>query len=182
MKLIILDRDGVINHDSKNYIKSIDEWSPIDSALEAIAILTRADYSIAVASNQSGIARGLYTHEILNDIHQKMHEMVRDAGGHIDKIVYCPHHPKEACGCRKPNPGMLYEIASHYDVSLKGVPFIGDRLTDVACAKACGAQPILIHSPMTNTEEETLLNDVKTYFNLKEAVLDLMKSENKDIK
>jgi D-glycero-D-manno-heptose 1,7-bisphosphate phosphatase len=174
MKLIILDRDGVINHDSKEYIKSPDEWRPIKGSLEAIRMLTEHNYSVAVASNQSGIARGLYTHDGLETIHDKMHDMVADAGGRIEKIVYCPHHPDEGCCCRKPRPGMLHEIATHYNVSLQGVPFIGDRLTDVACAHAAGATPILIHSPMTSLTDEHFPEDVKTYVSLKEVVLDMI--------
>ena len=180
MKLVILDRDGVINHDSKDYIKSVNEWHPIDEALEAISLLTRADFFVAVATNQSGIARGLYTHEILADIHQKMCECVREAGGLIDKIVYCPHHPKEDCGCRKPKPGMLHEIAAHYEVSLDGVPFIGDRVSDVVCARAAGAQPYIIHSPMTVIEDDVALKEIKRFPHLKEAVLDILAREVKN--
>lgn len=180
MKLIILDRDGVINHDSKHYIKSHDEWLPIESALDAIALLTKANYTVAVASNQSGIARGLYNHNHLEQIHQKMHEMVEAKGGKIDKVVYCPHHPDEGCACRKPKPGMLAQIAAHYQVALTGLSFIGDRITDVLCAKSCGATPILIHSPMTQRSDEGILNGVKRFDTLKEAVMDIMLCEDKN--
>lgn len=179
MKLIILDRDGVINHDSKHYIKSHEEWLPIDSALDAIATLTQANYVVAVASNQSGIARGLYTQADLERIHQKMHEMVEAKGGKIDKVVYCPHHPDESCACRKPEPGMLHQIANHYRLDLNGVPFIGDRMTDIICAKSCGATPILIHSPMTQGKDEASLNGVKRFDSLKDAVRDILISEDK---
>lgn len=180
MKLVILDRDGVINHDSKHYIKSVDEWHPIEEALDAIRLLTESDFFVAVATNQSGIARGLYTHEILADIHQKMCECVREAGGLIDKIVYCPHHPTEGCACRKPSPGMLHEIAAHYDVSLEGVPFIGDRMSDVVCAKTVGAEPYMIHSPMTMIDDEEDIKAVKRFPHLKEAVLDILAREVKN--
>lgn len=179
MKLVILDRDGVINHDSKHYIKSPEEWRPIESALEAIAMLTQSDYTIAVASNQSGVARGYYTHKDLASIHDKMHRMVEEKGGKIDKIVYCPHHPDDACACRKPAPGMLHTIASHYQIELKGIHFIGDRLSDVVCAKSCGATPVLIYSPMTQESTDPVLDGVKCYNTLKDAVLDLLICEDK---
>lgn len=176
MKLIILDRDGIINHDSVDYIKSADEWHAIPGSLEAIALLHQAGFNVAVASNQSGIARGLYSHNTLQAIHEKMHTEVEKAGGEISKIVYCPHMPDAGCDCRKPKPGLLYQIADHFDVPLKGVHFIGDRLTDVACARACQANPILIHSPMTQVtdEEKCLLNGVNTFVTLKQAVVQLL--------
>lgn len=150
MKLIILDRDGVINYDSKHYIKSPDEWIEIPSSLSAIAKLHQAGYTIAVASNQSGIARGLYDETILQAIHQKMLALIEQAGGRIDKIVYCPHHPDDQCDCRKPQPGLLQSIADHYQCSLAGIPFVGDKLSDVETALAVDALPIFLNHGQHN--------------------------------
>ncbi len=168
MKLVILDRDGVINYDSKHYIKNVHEWRPIPGSIEAIARLSEAGIKVAVATNQSGVARALYTEQILLDIHKKMCDLVFEAGGVIEKIVYCPHHPDEGCFCRKPSPGMLLAIAKHFGVDIKNVPFIGDRQSDVACALACGARPILIHSQMTKQHE--IDEQIESFSSLVEAV------------
>lgn len=159
MKLIILDRDGVINYDSAAYIKAPEEWLPIPGSLEAIAKLTQAGWTIAVATNQSGIARGLYTHEILAAIHAKMQAMVQATGGKIDSIFYCPHHPAEHCHCRKPQPGLLEQIAKHYHHNIQGIPFIGDKWTDAETAFAVGCQPILLE---TGLEKPTIPKDYLT--------------------
>lgn len=169
MSFIMLDRDGVINYDSKVYIKSPEEWHPIPGSFEAIALLTKAGYKIGIASNQSGIARGLYTEQTLAKIHQKMLQGVEEAGGRIDKIVYCPHMPDAGCACRKPQPGMLYELANFFDATPKGRYFIGDRKTDVVAARACGAVPLLIQSQMTKEGEENLTG-VDSFNSLLEAV------------
>jgi len=144
MKLVILDRDGTINQDSEQYIKSPAEWKPIAGSLEAIARLTQDGWRVAVATNQSGIARGLFDMSTLNAIHSEMHRAVVQAGGRIDAIFFCPHAADSNCECRKPKPGMLREIASRFDVELKGVPVIGDSARDVAAAAAAGAQPWLV--------------------------------------
>jgi len=144
MKLVILDRDGVINHDSPSYIKSPDEWRPIAGSLDAIAWLTQADYHIAVATNQSGVGRGLFEMATLNAIHDKMHRAVAQAGGRIDAIFYCPHPTDAACGCRKPKAGMLEEIGRRFSTKLEGVPCIGDSLRDLQAAATVGGQPILV--------------------------------------
>jgi D-glycero-D-manno-heptose 1,7-bisphosphate phosphatase len=144
MKLVILDRDGVINHDSAAYIKSPEEWKPISGSLEAIALLSQAGYRVLVATNQSGVGRGLFEMATLNAIHDKMHRALGLAGGRIDGIFYCPHANDAGCNCRKPKPGMLEEIAHRFGVSLEGVPFIGDSLRDLQAAAAVGAQPILV--------------------------------------
>ncbi len=174
MKLIILDRDGVINHDSDDYIKSPDEWLPIDGSLEAIAKLNKAGYTIAVATNQSGIARGLYDHETLEKIHQKLHHCVEEAGGRVDFIAYCPHGPDDGCDCRKPKPGLLIQIAKHYDISLKDVPFIGDSYRDLQAAQAVGAQPVLLK---TGYGEKTIANNnldgIPVYQDLQSYVEDI---------
>ena len=146
MKLVILDRDGVINFDSDAYIKSPDEWSPIPGSLEAIARLTRAGYSVVVASNQSGLARGLFDQATLEHIHDKMRAAVAAAGGRIEAIFYCPHGPEDRCECRKPRAGLLRDIATQFKVDLKDVPAIGDALRDVQAARAVGARPILVQT------------------------------------
>lgn len=149
-KILLLDRDGVINQDSLYYIKSPDEFIPIPGSIEAIARLSQAGYRIGVATNQSGVSRGLYTEEILAAIHQKMFNLVETAGGKIDYVDYCIHMPDAGCFCRKPNPGMLISLSMSMNCSLNKVDFVGDRLSDIQAAEAAGANPILILSPMTD--------------------------------
>ncbi|HMM55271.1 MAG TPA: D-glycero-beta-D-manno-heptose 1,7-bisphosphate 7-phosphatase [Candidatus Desulfobacillus sp.] len=144
MKLVILDRDGVINHDSAQFIKSPEEWRPIAGSLEAIARLSQGGYRVVVATNQSGIGRGLFDMDTLNAIHGKMIREAALAGGRIDAIFFCPHAADSTCECRKPRPGMLREIAGRYNAALKGVPAIGDSLRDLQAAAAVDAQPILV--------------------------------------
>jgi len=144
MKLAILDRDGVINYDSDQHIKSPSEWRPIPGSIEAIARLNQNGYRIAVATNQSGIGRGLFDMATLNAINDKMMEMVFRHGGRIDALFFCPHTAAEECSCRKPRTGMLEEIAARFHTELKGVPAIGDSLKDLQAAESVGAQPILV--------------------------------------
>lgn len=144
MKLVVLDRDGTINHDSDSYIKSPAEWKPIKGSLEAIARLTQAGYRVVVATNQSGIARGLFDVATLNAIHDALHRAVGQAGGRIDAIFFCPHAADSNCACRKPRPGMLREIGKRFNVPLAGVPVVGDGLRDLQAAAAVGARPILV--------------------------------------
>jgi D-glycero-D-manno-heptose 1,7-bisphosphate phosphatase len=143
-KLIILDRDGVINFDSDQFIKNPEEWKPIPGSLESIARLCQADYRVVVATNQSGIGRGLFDMPTLNAIHDKMHKACAAVGGRIDAVFFCPHTNDANCGCRKPKAGMLEEIASRYGVNLKGVPAVGDSLRDLEMAVSMQAQPILV--------------------------------------
>lgn len=143
-KLVVLDRDGVINHESDAFIKSPGEWIPIDGSIEAIALLSRNGFTVAVASNQSGIGRGLLDRRTLHAIHRKMRRTVNAAGGSIDRIVYCPHLPGDGCDCRKPLPGLLERLARHYGVSMKGVAVVGDSERDLAAARAVDARPILV--------------------------------------
>ena len=145
MKLIILDRDGVINEDSAAYIKSPDEWIPIPGSLEAIARLTHAGYRVVVATNQSGVGRGLFDLETLNLIHKKMHRMAQEAGGVIEAVFFCPD-VDEANPFRKPNPGMLLEIGRRLKCSLQGVPLVGDSVRDIRAARAASAWPLLVRS------------------------------------
>ena len=144
MKLVILDRDGVINHDSDQYIKSPAEWRPIAGSIEAIARLNQNGFRVAVATNQSGIGRGLFDMATLNAINDKMMEMVFRQGGRIDALFFCPHTAAEECSCRKPRTGMYEEIATRFHTDLKGVPCVGDSLKDLQSAEAVGAQPILV--------------------------------------
>ncbi|HKA44823.1 MAG TPA: D-glycero-beta-D-manno-heptose 1,7-bisphosphate 7-phosphatase [Burkholderiales bacterium] len=144
MKLVILDRDGVINHDSDSYIKSPEEWKPLRGSLEAVAKLTQSGYHVVVATNQSGIGRGLFDMATLNAIHDRMHRAVSQAGGRIDAVFYCPHAQEENCACRKPKPGLLEEIGRRFNTLPKDVPAIGDSLRDLQAAAAVAAQPILV--------------------------------------
>lgn len=143
-RLVILDRDGVINQDSDNFIKSPEEFVPLPGSLEAIARLNAAGYRIAVATNQSGIARGLFDLETLNAMHQKLEILLTEVGGHIDVLVYCPHAPDAGCDCRKPKPGLLQQIAKKLETKLEGVPVIGDSLRDLQSAIAVDAKPMLV--------------------------------------
>ena len=144
MKLVILDRDGVINHDSKQFIKSPAEWRPIPGSLEAIARLNQAGYRVVVATNQSGVGRGLFDMDTLNAIHDKMHRAVLAAGGRIDAIFYCPHAVDAGCRCRKPATGMFERIAGCFNIDLPGTPAVGDSLRDLQAAVAVGALPLLV--------------------------------------
>ena len=144
MKLIILDRDGVINYDSDKFIKSPEEWKPLPGSLEAIASLTQAGYRVVVATNQSGVGRGLFDMPTLNAIHEKMHKACAQVGGRIDAIYFCPHAADAGCECRKPKSGMIAEIAERYGMDLKGVLSVGDSLRDLEASARLGAQPILV--------------------------------------
>jgi D-glycero-D-manno-heptose 1,7-bisphosphate phosphatase len=146
MKLIILDRDGVINQDSDQFIKSPEEWKPIPGSLDAIARLNQAGYRVVVATNQSGIGRNLFDMATLNTIHDKMHRAVSAAGGRIDAVFYCPHAADSTCSCRKPKPGMFEDIGRRFNVPLTGVPAVGDSPRDLATAAAVGASPILVRT------------------------------------
>ena len=144
MKLIILDRDGVINFDSPNYIKSPEEWLPIPGSLEAIARLHHAGYCVTVATNQSGVGRGLYDIATLEAIHHKMQQAIKILGGRIDTIFYCPHTPQDNCACRKPKSGLLLQIAQHYQIELNNIPAVGDSLRDIQAAQAVGCKAVLV--------------------------------------
>lgn len=152
-KLIVLDRDGVINYDSDHFIKSPDEWRPIPGSVEAIARLNHAGYRVVVATNQSGIGRGLFDMGMLNTIHEKMYKALAQAGGRLDAVFFCPHTADSSCECRKPKPGMLMEIGKRFNTELTGVPCIGDSLRDLQAAEAVGAQPMLV---LTGKGEKTL--------------------------
>ncbi|MBS6080009.1 MAG: D-glycero-beta-D-manno-heptose 1,7-bisphosphate 7-phosphatase [Pseudomonas fluorescens] len=144
LKLLILDRDGVINYDSDAYIKSVEEWIPLPGSIEAIAQLSKAGWTVAIATNQSGIARGYYDFATLEAMHARLRALVAEQGGEVGLVVYCPHGPDEGCDCRKPKPGMLKIIAEHYKVPLAGIWFVGDSLGDLEAAKAVDSQPVLV--------------------------------------
>lgn len=176
MKLVILDRDGVINQDSDNFIKTVDEFIPLPGSLEAIAKLNKAGYKVAIATNQSGIARGYYDLATLEAMHNKLAKLLQPLGGHIDYIAYCPHGPDNQCECRKPKTGMYQEIAAHFQTPLEGVVVIGDSLRDLQAAILVKASPILVR---TGKGERTLLNqdfpaDVPVFDNLQQAVFSII--------
>lgn len=180
MKLIVLDRDGVINYDSDDYIKSVDEWIPLPGSLEAITRLNRAGYTVAVATNQSGIARGYYDLDALQAMHRKMKSGLEELGGELGMIAYCPHGPDDACDCRKPLPGMLNQIAAHYNVSMESVPVVGDSLRDLEAAMAVGAHPVLVR---TGKGERTLAkgglpDDLEIYDDLAQYVDQFLSGES----
>ena len=177
MKLVILDRDGVINQDSPAHIRSPEEWKPIPGSLEAIAKLTQAGHHVVVATNQSGVGRGLFEMATLNAIHDKMHRAVNQAGGRIEAVFYCPHAREANCDCRKPKTGLLDEIARRYGASLKGAPCIGDSLRDLEAAAAVGAQPILVltgKGAKTQRDGNVPAN-TRVYADLAEAVKSIVK-------
>ncbi len=153
---VLLDRDGVINHDSDDYIKSPEEWHPIAGSLEAIALLNKHDYKVIVITNQSGISRGYYDEAVLEKIHQKMHQLTAEKGGIIDAIFYCPHGPNDHCDCRKPKPGLLNTFAEQNNLSLTNIYFIGDKVGDAQAAIAAGAKPMLVK---TGKGQNTLNNN-----------------------
>lgn len=153
MKLVILDRDGVVNQDSANFIKKPDEWIPIPGSLEAIALLNQSGFRVALATNQSGIARGLFDMIELNNIHDKMHRALALVGGRIDAIFYCPHSAENHCNCRKPKIGMIEDIGRRFSVSLNEVYGIGDAYRDLKAFSDAGCKPILVE---TGKGEETL--------------------------
>jgi D-glycero-D-manno-heptose 1,7-bisphosphate phosphatase len=184
--LVILDRDGVINQDSDEFIKSVEEFVPISGSLEAIARLNQAGFQVVIASNQSGVARGLLDLATLEAIHQKLHQLLAAVGGHVDGIFYCPHGPDEDCDCRKPLPGLLKQIGEEFGVSLEGVPVIGDSLRDLQSAVAVGARPILVSTgkgerSLASLAEASSLDErlkaVPVYRDLAEAVEALLASE-----
>lgn len=172
-KIIVLDRDGVINEDSDEYIKSPAEWHPIPGSLEAIAQLNKAGIKIVVISNQSGIARGFFTEETLTKIHKKMQAALAAIGGHIDDIFYCPHHPDDKCACRKPNPKMVLDILHKYKMRKKNILVVGDKFSDIELARNVGCDVVLVK---TGKGQETLikhrdeLKDVLILDNLSDLV------------
>lgn len=176
MKLIILDRDGVINYDSDAYIKSVEEWKAIPGSLEAIARLHHNGYHVVVASNQAGIARGKFNIDTLNSIHQKMHTHLAQYGGVINAIFFCPHGPDDGCACRKPKPGLMLEIARRLTITLENVYAVGDKLLDIQAAKAAGAKPVLVKTGHGQgvVDNNEAPDDIEVYNDLAEFVEKLL--------
>ena len=177
--LLILDRDGVINRDSAEFVKNTEEFQPLPGSIEAIAELSNAGFTVAVASNQSGLARGLFDRNALRAMHRKLRRLVVGAGGRIDRIVVCPHGPDDGCDCRKPAPALLLQLADHYGVSLEGTPAIGDSLRDLQAAEAAGAKPILVRTGNGRKTEAALrgsLRSIEVFDDLAGAARALVKS------
>ena len=172
IKLIILDRDGVVNYDSDQFIKSPDEWRPIPGSLDAIARLNQAGFKVVLATNQSGVGRGLFDMAMLNTIHDKMNKVLAQAGARIDALFFCPHAAESDCGCRKPKPGMFQEIGERFNISLAGVPCIGDSLRDLQAAAEVGGQPILVLTGKGRLTQEkgSIPENTLVFADLSEAV------------
>ncbi|HVA56159.1 MAG TPA: D-glycero-beta-D-manno-heptose 1,7-bisphosphate 7-phosphatase [Gammaproteobacteria bacterium] len=180
MRLVILDRDGVINYESDTYIKSPEEWLPIPGSLEAIARLHRAGFTVVVATNQAGVGRGLFNLAALDAIHNRMLAAVEASSGKLAGIFYCPHAPGNHCDCRKPKPGLLRQIEKQFGITLEGIPAIGDSLRDVEAAQAVGARAILLR---TGNGEQTLqslgsLENIEIFTDLAAAANQLIKELN----
>lgn len=170
-RLVILDRDGTINRDSVDYVKNASEWKALPDALEAIGKLCRAGWTVCVATNQSGIGRGLFSIDDLHEMHKKMHSELAAHGGEIDGIYFCPHVPDDRCDCRKPKPGLLRQIAVRYRCKLDGVPVIGDSERDIRAAETAGARPILVRTGNgKRTLREGRVGEVEVYDDLAAAV------------
>lgn len=182
MKLIILDRDGVINEDSDDYIKSTDEWIPIPGSLDAIARLNHAGYSVAIASNQSGIARGYFSLETLAAMNVKMNDMLSSLGGRVDAMFFCPHGPKDGCDCRKPGPGMLTEISNRFQTGLGDVLFVGDNINDIKAAQAAGAKPVIVRTgkgaQTANIIAENNMSNIPVYDDLAGVVSSILENHS----
>lgn len=179
MKLVILDRDGVINEDSDDFIKTLDEFIPLPGSLEAIKCLKQAGYKVAVATNQSGVSRGYLTLDTLNAMHNKLNSLLAEMDANIDGFFYCPHGPDDGCDCRKPKPGLYQQISEQFNVPLEGVPVIGDSLRDLEAARAVGAKPILVRTGkgVSTIAADKGLEDVPVFENLSEAVDALLKEK-----
>ena len=172
MKLIILDRDGVINQDSDAYIKTLDEWIPIPGSIDAVARLSKAGWTIAVATNQSGIGRGYYTEAMLERMHERLRELVAEQGGKVDLIRHCPHSPDAGCDCRKPAPGLFRQVAHTLQTELAGVPTVGDSLRDLEAGVAVGCVPYLVRTGKGHSSQHKLLPEGTRVFDNLAAVVD----------
>ncbi|WP_295584247.1 D-glycero-beta-D-manno-heptose 1,7-bisphosphate 7-phosphatase [uncultured Lamprocystis sp.] len=176
-RFVAIDRDGVINEDSDEYIKSESEWNPIAGSIDGIARLTQAGFRIAIVTNQSGLARGLFDLSALNGIHKKLQDCLSRQGGRVEMIFFCPHGPTDHCNCRKPKPGLLLAIEDRFNLDLTGLPFIGDSFSDIEAARNVGMEPILVR---TGKGEQTLLDHsrrlsgIRVFTNLNEATHDLL--------
>ena len=177
MKLIILDRDGVINQDSDAFIKSVGEWIPLPGSIEAIARLSQAGWTVAIATNQSGLARGYFSAATLEAMHQRLRELVAEQGGELGVIRHCPHGPDDGCDCRKPLAGLFRAIAEHYQVSLQGVPTVGDSLRDLQAGAAVGCSPYLVRTGKgAQTEQQALPPGTRVFDNLAAVATHLLET------
>lgn len=159
MKVIVLDRDGVINKDSPSFIKTPEEWIPIKGSLEAIARLSQAGYDVVIITNQSGIGRGLFSADMLAQIHVRMIDYVQQHGGKIQSVLFCPHHPDDDCACRKPLAGLYHELASRLNINFNGVYSVGDSVRDLLAAKSAGAKPVLVKTGNGKATLKKIAND-----------------------
>ena len=171
--IVILDRDGVINEDSGGYVRTPEEWVPIEGSIEAIALLKQKDLRVFVATNQSGIARGLFEKRQLDAIHKKMKNAVERAGGVIEGIVYCPHDESDCCDCRKPRAGLLKQVEVLAGESVKGCPFVGDSLRDIQAAQSGGCEPVLVLTGNGLKTRAALTSEVLVYKNLSQFAQNL---------
>lgn len=172
-RVIVIDRDGVINEDSDEYIKSAEEWRALPGSIEALSRLSHAGHRICVVSNQSGLRRGLFGLAELNDMHRKLRDLLAGQGAQIEMIAFCPHLPTDGCDCRKPRPGLLFAVGERLGISLNGVPYIGDSLSDVQAARAAGMEPWLVRTgkgERTLAREGHTLGDTRVFPNLAGAV------------
>jgi len=188
MKLLVLDRDGVINQESPEFIKSPEEWLPIKGSLEAIGRLSQAGYHIVVVTNQSGVGRGLISADMLAKIHIRMIDYVQEYGGKIQSILFCPHRPEDGCDCRKPKPGLYTDLANRLNLSFNGVFSVGDSIRDLQAAKAAGARPVLVKTgngrksaKELNSNPELKLDDTLIFDNLAEFVDTLLKDKTQTL-
>lgn len=177
---IILDRDGVINLDSDRFIKSPEEWQPIEGSLEAIARLKQAGFMVGIASNQSGIGRGLFDLATLNAMHEKMQRLLAKLGAHVDMIAFCPHTPEAHCDCRKPLPGLYQQLAKRWGIELKSIPVVGDSLRDLEAAVAVNARPLLVLTGKGGKTVEQLPAhwDIPVFDDLGQAVDHLLQEQS----
>ena len=182
MKIIVLDRDGVINQDSDEYIRSAEEFVPIEGSIAAIVRLCAAGFRVVVATNQSGLARNYFDEDQLSEMHHLLCSMVEQAGGEISGIFYCPHHPDEGCNCRKPKTGLLEQIEAEYLCSLKGSYFVGDSFKDIEAARSFSCKPILVLTGKGIETQQKLvasnMDTVPVYENLSLAVSDIVDTQN----
>lgn len=177
-KIVILDRDGVVNYESAEFIKSPQEWQALPGSLEAIHLLNQAGFLTFIASNQSGVGRKLFTLETLSHIHEKMNNELKKHHAHIDGIYFCPHLPEHNCSCRKPKPGLLLQIQKDFNINLQEAIVIGDSWRDIQAGLAVQAKTILVltgNGTKTLTEQQDNLKNTFITENLLSAVKHLLR-------
>jgi len=178
--MVILDRDGVINEDSDDYIKSVDEWIPINGSLEAITRLKKAGFQVTVATNQSGLARGYFDQVTLQAMHDKLDALLAQRGVALAGIFFCPHSPSDNCVCRKPKPGLLLQIAKQFNIDLKQTVFVGDTMSDIQAARMAGARPVLVKTGkgLRTLDKYGPIDDVPVYENLTSFVREYLRGQH----